>query len=265
MDKIGEQPLPSLIKEVVQPGNVTLTNIYDLPPEEANLLREKINATRGTCQVWVHDHYHTHDPYLTDNGKDFEAINYQRYLPERDKLVKRSLTTAMPIIAFIETLGIPEKDEQIFKNYQKSYQQLATTQEPVTIYYVPTHYWNPTPCTLPENFEHNKTTENDSGGAVNPEGEWNKLITIFRSLGINKAVVSGAYYDELEYNVSELDDPTSIYDKEMLLAKPSKIKGDKIIKGHQCVATTIEALEAGGIKTFKSTVLLSSDPNKFYK
>ncbi|MCX6730804.1 MAG: hypothetical protein NTZ55_03075 [Candidatus Roizmanbacteria bacterium] len=185
-------PLASLVHEKFQKPRIQFISLYNLPPSEKQEIAEKINARNGTCQMWIHTH-HQEDDAITVKEREEEIYEYRS---KRNLLIEKSLQGEMPIIAFIPLSADEKSSEQQMKRYQTYYEQLSGKTNGVPkIYYVNTFENDAIPCA----FQSSKKQNWDFGMPVEGETikeEWNCLSEVLRGIGIQRTILSGAFYEK---------------------------------------------------------------------
>lgn len=171
---------------------IQFMSLYHLSPLERRNFINRLKTTKGTCQMWIH----THD-------KENEKITLEKRVPEiskyrqkRNHLIKNTISSNMPIIAFIFFDGNDDNFENSIEMYRRYYEaNLDTTATASTVYFVPTFRNNPLPCT----FQTSKMQSIETGGPENEETiskEWNNLAYVLNELGVKKTILSGAFYNK---------------------------------------------------------------------
>lgn len=215
------------IKEESVTGVAEMVDITSLTEAERDKLTADIKKTSGAVQIWVHSHFGRQS--WEDDESDIEKFG--QYAIDREKLIYKTGTSQMPVIAFVESSMDFDPDKTAIQEHAKFYGRI--TDKPV--YYVRTIENSPTPS-LGEKERSNPHQD------LHPEKDkenWNKVTQLFKSLGVSQAIVSGMYYQ---------DDPFGhLYEEEPLL--PASYR---LISG--CVNSTIAQLKERGIKTYLSKV-----------
>jgi hypothetical protein len=219
----NEQPLQP--KPEIPHGNLILKNLYTLTPHEQQELIDSTSKAHGHCQMWVHTHY-CEDRETTDQPTPFDS---RGYIEARKRLIESSVNTNKPIIALIETTGYEDLDKKTIEFYQTQYEQLLLPNTDKVIYFVPTFYTNPLPCTSQTSKIWNQKNGNQPDYQT-AKIEWKTFTDLLKVIGVEGVIVSGAYYGEI-------------------------LKDGKFIT-NGCVQKTIDELDSAGLKTFRSKVVL---------
>ena len=169
---------------------IQFVNLYQLSPLEEQNASDRLKATKGTCQMWVHTH-HTENEVIPIERRRLQIFNYRQ---KRNSLIKKTISSNMPIIAYIPFNGHDddlEKQLEIYSNYYESNLDTATAS---TIYYVPTFENDSLPCIFDTSRRQNRLSGAPEGGET-ITNEWNNLARVLHDVGVKKTILSGAFYE----------------------------------------------------------------------
>jgi len=204
---------------------IRFINLYQLDVSEEINIKKRLSSTNGACQVWIHTHFKEDEPIELEK----RILQITQYRKKRDNLIRETLSSKMPVIAFIPYDGKDENFQQQVEIYSKYYESLLEqTEMTPTLYYVPTFKYESIPCT---NYE--SKIQNYSSGFPNNDltikKEWDGLVDILNRLGVKKPILSGAYYEAEE-----------------------NIRGER---PRGCVNTAFDRLKEYGFKAYVSNVV----------
>lgn len=172
---------------------IQFMSLYELPLSEKQNVKDRLKTTNGTCQMWIHTH-HKENEKITLKERVPEILNYRQ---RRNHLIEKTISSNMPIIAFIQFDGNDYNLQEQIEIHRQYYEtNLDTTVATPTVYYVPTFLNTPLPCT----FQTSKDQSIASGYPEKKEtitNEWNNLANVLNDLGVKKAILSGAYYEKI--------------------------------------------------------------------
>lgn len=217
--------------QTTQPENSEVKTSFEmkkftnLTPQEKQELREKVQKSDGTMQIWVHSHFEEETPGF------FEDLDNE-YKEKRAQAVQAGLSSPLPNLALIETtitkgqtIDVGEK-QKATDRYKEYYSGISKTG---TMYYMETYSNDPTPA--------------ETG---NP---WNSLADNLKELGVNKIIIRGKNLSIRRVSLENMDGITD-EEKKFIETTPEITDSEAKIAfvPQNCVGETMVHLKTRGFK-----------------
>lgn len=182
---------------------INLISLYRLSEIERRSFIERLSKTNGTCQAWIHTHHRENEEVIIKNGHSRVGVIEEKrkldivvYRKKRSIMIKKTVSSNMPIIAFIPFDGNDSNLQEQLEKYKKYYEaEIDNSNQPNDIYYVPTFENDALPCTSEMSRRQNRDFGLPTEGETITE-EWNSLSKILKNLHVNKLIMSGAFYEK---------------------------------------------------------------------
>lgn len=160
-------------------STVILRDLLSLTVEEQVELYKRIEANRGTVQIWVHSHFENDDETRYPVKTNLEE--WSSYKQTRDFSLKRACGSGVPIIFLIDTRYDSEEREMTgnVDYYRDVVEKANQGQSDKEVYFLETFQGNPTPrlgeTKDPSNFNDPYTRE-----------QWDAVASLLRRFRVQK-------------------------------------------------------------------------------
>ena len=167
VDSIENTILNTQVESPETENTFEMKKFSDIDSQEKQKLRDKIQESGGTMQIWVHSHFEEETPAF------FEDLNNE-YKEKRAQAIQTGLSSPLPNLALIETAitkgqAIDTSETQkAVERYKKYYGGIAKTG---TMYFMETYSNDPTP--------------------IGTESPWDSLANELKEVGVEKIIVRG--------------------------------------------------------------------------
>lgn len=243
MEKVRYSPSQestAYVEEVDQPETFAFENLLTMSDQQRKRMKERIAATNGAVEIWIHTHY------ANDTGEKTkeEIESFARYLEQRDTFISHGHVGKMPVIAFIESNPLIPGSDEVLEDYKTYYGDLKEDKDTLSeIAFVRTFDNHSVPCIIGQEdysvFSEDTRIDN-----------WNELGGLFHSLGVTTVILRGRNFAYEERDKDRLDTAYTLY-----VDKHNELAGDSdgtVSVPAKCVGDAMVNLEVRGFRVLSS-------------